>query len=176
MDVLIPKVSLGVRFNKIFDNPQMIDIKLSLLSNIFFGESSDLKLELMEKGLINDTFGYYSDFNKSASFFILSGDSESPDELYNILEEFVKDLPNKEIDEYLFECAKRSLIGQYIYLLNSIESTAQTFTTCLYSGNNLYTMIEVIKKFKVSDLDEIKDLFKNVITTKFEIFPNEENE
>ncbi len=176
MDVLIPKVSLGVRFNKIFDNPQMIDIKLSLLSNIFFGESSDLKLELMEKGLINDTFGYYADFNKSASFFILSGDSESPDELYNILEEFVKDLPNKEIDEYLFECAKRSLIGQYIYLLNSIESTAQTFTTCLYSGNNLYNMIEIIKKFKVSDLDEIKDLFKNVITTKFEIFPNEENE
>lgn len=176
MDVLIPKVSLGVRFNKIFDNPQMMDIKLSLLSNIFFGESSDLKLELMEKGLINDTFGYYSDFNKSASFFMLNGDSESPDELYNILEEFVKDLPNKKIDEYLFECAKRSLIGQYIYLLNSIESTAQNFTTSLYSGNNLYTMIEVIKKLNVSDLDEVKNLFKNIIITKFEIFPNEGNE
>ena len=83
---------------------------------------------------------------------------------------------NKKIDEYLFECAKRSLIGQYIYLLNSLESTAQTFTTCLYSGNDLYTMIDVIKKFDVSSLDDVKDLFKNIITTKFEIFPNEENE
>ena len=176
MDVLIPKVSLGVRFKDVFDNPQLMDIKLSLLSNIFFGESSDLKMELMDKGLINDTFGYYSDFNKSASFFMLTGDSEKPDELYNILEEYVKDIPNKKIDEYLFECAKRSLIGQYIYLLNSLESTAQTFTTCLYSGNDLYTMIDVIKKFDVSSLDDVKDLFKNIITTKFEIFPNEENE
>ena len=176
MDVLIPKVSLGVRFKDVFDNPQLMDIKLSLLSNIFFGESSDLKMELMDKGLINDTFGYYSDFNKSASFFMLTGDSEKPDELYNILEEYVKDIPNKKIDEYLFECAKRSLIGQYIYLLNSLESTAQTFTTCLYSGNDLYTMIDVIKKFDVSSLDDVKDLFKNIITTKFEIFPNDENE
>ena len=58
MDVMMPKVSLGVRFNKIFDNPQLIDLKISLLSNILIGESSDLRLELMDKGLINDTFGY----------------------------------------------------------------------------------------------------------------------
>ena len=176
MDVLIPKVSLGVRFNKIFDNPQMIDIKLSLLSNILFGESSDLRLELMDKGLINDSFGYYSDFNSSASYFMLTGDSENPDELYKILEEYVLNIPNMEIDEYLFECAKRNLIGSYIYLLNSLESTAQMFTTCLYSGNNLYTIIDEIKKFDVNVLDEVKELFKNVIVTKFEIFPNEENE
>lgn len=176
MDVLIPKVSLGVRFKGVMDNPQMMDIKLSLLCNIFFGESSDFRMELMDKGLINDSFGYYADFNKSASFFMLTGDSEKPDELYKILEDYVTDLPNKEIDEYLFECAKRNLIGQYIYLLNSLESTAQTFTTCLYSGNNLYTIIDEIKKFDVSSLDEVKDLFKTIITTKFEIFPNEENE
>ena len=37
-------------------------------------------------------------------------------------------------------------------------------------------MIEVIKKLNLSDLDEVKDLFKNIIITKFEIFPNEGNE
>ena len=174
MDVLIPKVSLGVRFNKIFDNPQMIDIKLGLLSSILTGESSDFKLELMNEGLINDTFGYYSDFNKSASYFILSGDSEEPDKLFDRLKEYVLDIPNKEIDDELFECARRNLIGQYISLLNSIEATAQMYTTCVYSGNDLYTMIDEIKKFKISDLDEIKELFKNCIITKYEIFPNEE--
>ena len=174
MDVLIPKVALGVRFNKIFDNPQMIDIKLGLLSSILTGESSDFKLELMNEGLINDTFGYYSDFNKSASYFILSGDSEEPDKLFDRLNEFVKDIPNKKIDEELFECARRNLIGQYISLLNSIEATAQMYTTCIYSGNDLYTMIDEIKKFKISDLDEVKELFKNCIITKYEIFPNDE--
>ena len=49
------------------------------------------------------------------------------------------------------------------------------FTTCSYSGNDLYTMIDEIKKFKISDLDEVKELFKNCIITKYEIFPNEEN-
>ncbi len=176
MDVMMPKLSLGIRFNKIFDNPQLIDLKISLLSNILIGESSDLRLELMEKGLINDTFGYYSDFNESASYYILSGDSDNPDELYNELEKFVKNIPNMKIDEKLFEGAKRNLIGQYIYILNSLEGTANNYTTCDFSGNNLYTMIDVIKSFDISVLDEIKDLFKNVIITKFEIFPNEENE
>ena len=175
MDVLIPKLALGVRFNKIFDNTQMMDIKLGLLASILTGESSDFKLELMNEGLINDTFGYYSDFNKSASYFILSGDSEEPDLLFDRLKEYVIDIPNKEIDEELFECARRNLIGQYISLLNSIEATAQMFTTCSYSGNDLYTMIDKIKKFKISDLDEVKELFKNCIITKYEIFPNEEN-
>ena len=176
MDVMMPKLSLGIRFNKIFDNPQLIDLKISLLSNILIGESSDLRLELMEKGLINDTFGYYSDFNESASYYILSGDSDNPDELYNELEKFVKNIPNMKIDEKLFEGAKRNLIGQYIYMLNSLEGTANNYTTCDFSGNNLYTMVDVIKSFDISVLDEIKDLFKNVIITKFEIFPNEENE
>ena len=176
MDVMMPKLSLGIRFNKIFDNPQLIDLKISLLSNILIGESSDLRLELMEKGLINDTFGYYCDFNKSASYYMLSGDSEYPDELYNELEKFIKEIPNMKIDETLFEGAKRNLIGQYIYMLNSLEGTANNYTTCDFSGNNLYTMIDVIKSFDISILDEVKELFKNCIITKFEIFPNEENE
>ena len=172
MDVLIPKVSLGVRFKKIYDNFQMQDIKLSILGSILFGESSDLRMELMDKGLINDTFGHYSDFNKSASYLMIQGDSNKPDELFDILKSFVLDIPNKEIDDESFECAKRALIGQFMYILNSLESTAQNFASCLFSGNNLYTIINDIKNMKKSDLDEVKDMFKDIIITKFEIFPD----
>ena len=107
---------------------------------------------------------------------MLSGDSDNPDELYNALENFIKDIPSIKIDEDLFEGAKRNLIGQYIYMLNSIESTAQNYTTSDFSGNDFYQMIDTIKSFDISVLDEVKELFKNVIITKFEIFPNEENE
>ena len=172
MDVLIPKVSLGVRFKKIYDNFQMQDIKLSILGSILFGESSTLRMELMDKGLINDTFGHYSDFNKSASYLMIQGDSNKPDELFDILKSFVLDIPNKEIDDESFECAKRALIGQFMYILNSLESTAQNFASCLFSGNNLYTIINDIKNMKKSDLDEVKDMFKDIIITKFEIFPD----
>ena len=173
MDIIIPKVSIGIRFKNIYENFQMQDIKLGLLSSIFFGESSELRDKLMEEGLINDTFGYYSDFNKSASFLMIQGDSENPNELYQKLESFIRDIPNMNIDPEIFECAKRALIGQYIYILNSLESTAQNFASCLFSGNNLYTIIEDIKKMEVSDLDDVKDMFKDIITTKFTIFPNE---
>ncbi|MCR5461792.1 MAG: insulinase family protein [bacterium] len=172
MDVLIPKVSLGLRFKKIYENFQMQDIKMSILTAILFGESSSLRMDLMEKGLINDTFSNYSDFNKSASYLMIQGDSAKPDELFNILKKFILDIPNKAITDEEFECAKRALIGQFIYILNSLESTAQNFSSCLFSGNNLYTIINDIKNMKKTDLDEIKNMFKEVIITKFEIFPD----
>jgi len=175
MDILTPKLSLGIRFKNIYPNPQLQDIKLGLLLSILLGESSSFKLELMNKGLINDTFGYYSDFNKSASYMMIQGDSDDTTTLYNELYKFVKDIPNKTIDEESFECAKRALIGQFMFILNSLESTAQNFSTCLLSGNNLYTIIDTIKSFNISTLDEIKDMFKDIIITKFEIFPDEEN-
>ena len=172
MDVLIPKLSVGIRFKKIYENFQLQDIKTSILTAILFGESSDLRMKLMKKGLINDTFGNYSDFNKSASYLMIQGDSNKPDELFDILKSFVLDIPNKEIDDESFECAKRALIGQFMYILNSLESTAQNFASCLFSGNNLYTIINDIKNMKKSDLDEVKDMFKDIIITKFEIFPD----
>ena len=174
MDVLIPKLSLGVRFKNTYDNFQMVDIKMGLLCGILFGDSSSLRMELMDKNLINDSFGYYTDFNKSASYFMLTSDSENPEELYSILEHQVKNIPNVVIKEEDFECAKRALMGQFIGILNSLEATAQNFTSCLFSGNNLYTIINDIKALDVSSLDEIKDMFKDIIITKFEICPNEE--
>ena len=173
MDILIPKLSIGVRFKNIYENFQLQDIKLSILCSILFGESSALRMELMEKGLINDTCGHYTDFNKSASYFMIQGDSEHPKELFRILKDYILDIPNKKIDKEDFECAKRALIGQYMYILDSLELTAQNFASCLFSGNNLYTIINEIKAMDVSCLDEIKDMFKDIILTKFEIYPNE---
>ena len=173
MDVLIPKLSIGVRFKNLYKNFQLQDIKLSILCSILFGESSALRMELMEKGLINDTFGHYTDFNKSASYFMIQGDSEKPNELFKILKDFIYDIPNKKIDNEDFECAKRALIGQYMYILDSLELTAQNFSSCLFSGNNLYTIINDIKAMDVSSLDDVKDMFKDIILTKFEIYPNE---
>lgn len=172
MDVLIPKLSIGVRFKNLYQNFQLQDIKLSILCSILFGESSALRMELMEKGLINDTFGHYTDFNKSASYFMIQGDSENPDELFKILKDYILDIPNKMIDKEDFECAKRALIGQYMYILDSLELTAQNFASCLFSGNNLYTIINDIKAMDVSSLDDVKDMFKDIILTKFEIYPN----
>ena len=103
---------------------------------------------------------------------MIQGDSESPDELFKILKDYIYDIPNKVIDKEDFECAKRALIGQYMYILDSLELTAQNFSSCLFSGNNLYTIINEIKAMDVSSLDEIKDMFKDIILTKFEIYPN----
>ena len=172
MDVLIPKVSLGIRFKNLYENFQMQDIKMSILTSILFGESSSLRMQLMDKGLINDTFSNYSDFNKSASYLMIQGDSAKPDELFDTLKEFILNIPNMSITDEEFECAKRALIGQFIYILNSLESTAQNFASCLFSGNNLYTIINDIKAMKKSDLNEIKNMFKEIIITKFEIFPD----
>lgn len=175
MDVLIPKVSIGVRFKDIYENYQMQDIKVSLLCSILFGESSSLRMDLMKKGLINDTFGHYTDFNKSASYLMVQSDSDRPEELFDELNKFIKDIPYMNIDNESFECAKRALIGQFIYILNSLEATAQNFASCLFSGNNLYTIIDDIKNLTIESLDEVKEMFKEIIITKFEIFPNEEN-
>ena len=172
MDVLIPKVSIGVRFKDIYENYQMQDIKVSLLCSILFGESSSLRMDLMKKGLINDTFGHYTDFNKSASYLMVQSDSDRPEELFDELNKFIKDIPYMNIDNESFECAKRALIGQFIYILNSLEATAQNFASCLFSGNNLYTIIDDIKNLTIESLDEVKLMFKEIIITKFEIFPN----
>ena len=65
------------------------------------------------------------------------------------------------------------MLQQYMYILDSLESTAQNFASCIFSGNNLYTIINEIKNMSIKDINEVKDMFKDIIITDFEIYPDE---
>lgn len=174
MDVSMPKLYMGYRFKHKKNNYQLEDLKLNLLLTILTGDSSELREKLMNKNLINDTFGYYSDLNSSSSYVIFSSDTSNVDELEKELKQFVDNISDIEISYEDFNRSRNAFIGRFINMINSLESTAMNFSSFSFENNNLYDLVEYLKNLTLDDLNSVKNLFKEYVYTKFEIFPNEE--
>lgn len=130
------------------------DIILYVLAS----KSSKLYNDLIEKGLINETFGYECFEGRGYCASILSGESRDPDKVSEIIKEYVKDLHLKGIEKEDFERAKKSIYGKTVSLLNSAENIANAMLTLDFSNKELFEAIECIAK---TTLDDVNERLKN---------------
>lgn len=130
------------------------DIILYVLAS----KSSKLYNDLIEKGLINETFGYECFEGRGYCASILSGESRDPDKVAEIIKEYVKDLHSKGIEKEEFERAKKSIYGKTVSLLNSAENIANALLSLDFSNKELFESIECIAK---TTLEEVNEKLKN---------------
>ena len=132
MEVAMPMFQLGFKCEPIGTGEAAIrqEIVGDLAAEALFGESSQLYLELYEKGLIDSSFGGGFETVQGMSMLTASGDSDDPKAVRDAILARAMTLAETGIPMADFLRMKRSALGRRLRDLDSFDSTC--FRLCAY--------------------------------------------
>lgn len=123
-----------------------------ILMRVLFGSSSEFYMKLYEQGLIDGTFGTDVELEKSYGFSSLSGESNNPKRVFELVLEHIKEVKKTGIDQETFERAKRVMIGKNLKDYNSVEKIGNDFIRAFMDGFNPLDCNEVVEKVTMEAL------------------------
>lgn len=157
LSVSMPIFMIGFKDNEKYTDGYALSkrrIMTQLLLEIYFGQSSDFYMTLYNKGLINTSFSKETELEKSYGFTALSGESKSPEEVYEFVKDYINDLKDKEIDEDSLLRAKRILIGKNLKAYNSVENIGNSLIKVFFNGENPLFYNEITQSITSAELKE----------------------
>ena len=132
MEVAMPMFQIGFKCEDPGKGEAAVrrEFVADLASEILFGESSQLYLQLYEEGIIDGSFGGGFETVAAMGMLTVSGDSDDPQRVLSALMERAKELCDKGISEADLLRMKRSAMGRRIRALDSASSLV--FRICAY--------------------------------------------
>ena len=156
MDVQRPKVMLGVKgldADVTGNQAEKYKIYGSLLLELLFGRSSTHFIDLYDNGLIDDSFGYSFNLDRSFNFMAIESDTEEPKLLEDKLKRILLDWEtDANLTNEKFDLLKKSMIGEQLQAFNSLEYIANHYSTLLFSGAELFEVVPLIEEASLEDI------------------------
>lgn len=175
MEVTTPKVFLGIKdVTKDRQGEVLLknEIAVDIIFDLIFGSSSAYYEEMLDKGYINDTFSYETNFESAFGFSIVGGDTRYPDELASSLREKLESISTMAFNEDEFNRIKNKKVGRFLSALNSVEFIANQFTQYAFNGVHLFTILDILEKLTIKDLQQVaKDYFVADRFSTFKLLP-----
>ncbi|KAF1295199.1 zinc protease [Enterococcus sp. JM4C] len=164
MAVSRPKFVLGIKGTAELpeEGRELLRFKLamSLFMQLVLGNTSQSYLNLYNSGVIDDSFGFEFNLDRSFYFADFSGDADQPVEAANKIEEVLLGFKeNPEINQENLTLLKKKMLGKYFQSLNSLEYIANQFTQSLFGDTTLFDMPEVIQSIELSDVMAVAESF-----------------
>ncbi|WP_076461190.1 EF-P 5-aminopentanol modification-associated protein YfmH [Limosilactobacillus caccae] len=163
MDIVRPKVVVGLRGTKHFDDGrQRLHYKLAidLLLDVLFDDTSDNYLRLYNNETLDDSFSYNFEMQRGFHFAYFSSDTNQlerfADEVIAILESADQQI---EAARTRFEGIKNAELGRLIGLLDSPEAIANRYAGDLFAGASLMDEIQLLKSITIDDLYQVANEF-----------------
>jgi predicted Zn-dependent peptidase len=176
-EVAMPKLALGFRGEDVLptDSRELLEYKLSnqLLLDMLFGKTSHRYEEMYNSGLVDDSFGYGFDMDKSFHFANITVDTEKPQEVSKVLQEALKSYKiGKDFEKENLEMLKRETLGDYYKSLNSLEYIANQFSSNIYGDINFFDLPEILAGITLEKISRHAEKFvENMQIVDFIIYP-----
>ena len=167
MEVSKPLYTIGIK-DKPAEEKEKVKkhIAIEILLNLLIGGSSELYKKLYNMGNSYDAPSIEYEFDKNYAFILITGQSNNPEELFNMFKDQVKDAIKDGINEQDFDRVKRTIYGEYVKEFNDVTSIARMFLNDFFKGINSFDYLEEIDTLNVEYLNQVlKDVFneKNMI-------------
>lgn len=127
------------------------DVMMCALSS----NSSKLYKELMDEGLINESFGYEQLEGPNYNGAIFSGETKDPKKVAEIIKKHISNARENGLDADEFEVAKRAVYGENISYLNSVSAIGGALINLNFAGRELFGVIDAIAALKIEDANEM---------------------
>ena len=161
-DVLQPNALLGITL-PVFDfsstNYIKTELSLAIFSEIMFGKGTKTYQSLLEKELINETFGTDITLEEDYAFMLIGGNTNNVEELYSEVQSIIDTTIINSISPVHFKRILHQIIGGFINSLNSIEYIANQYTSYNIHHTSLFDMLEIAKSITIKDIEEVKTYF-----------------
>ena len=161
MEVSQPMYTIGIKDKPIdhMESNQIVqkELAMQILLELLVGKSSYLYKELYNKGSIYGGIGYSYEVSKSYAHILFSGQSNNPEEVYEMLKKQIEYFKKEGISPKDFERIKRKIYGEYIEEYNDVGNIARMFLTDYFKGVNSFAYLEQIKNIHVENLIQLLD-------------------
>ncbi|WP_105979657.1 EF-P 5-aminopentanol modification-associated protein YfmH [Staphylococcus simulans] len=175
INIQIPRLMLGFK-----NVPQQAskevfmkrDIEMTFFFEMVLGEETDFYQNLLNEGLIDDTFGYQFVLEPSYSFSLITSSTPDPDKLKSLLLDELKAKVGNLEDEEAFELLKKQFIGEFISSLNSPEYIANQYTKLYFEGVSLFNMLDIVDSITLESINEAAEKslnFDQIADSRLEI-------
>lgn len=133
------------------------DILLFMLAS----QNSKMYRDLLDNNLINSSFSYEFFEGEGFACTMFGGESRNPKAAAKMIADYIEKTKNDGIDESEFEIAKKSVYGEIVSSLNSVDSIANMIADGHLSKKELYSYIEAVANAKISDIESRLDFLMN---------------
>ena len=155
MPVAVPLFDIGFKedsTDKYATNKEQLCT--SILMNAFVGESSALYRSLLDKGLINSSFGYEYLEGLGYRSLILSGESRDPKAVAGIIDAAVRKLHKEGITREDFENAKKVVYGKMLAGFDHKQSIASELISGEFTGREIFGAVDAAAAITLEDVNE----------------------
>lgn len=123
-----------------------------ILLELLAGRGSELYAQLMEQGLINETFGsgYFEGSGYAA--FLFSGESKNPDAVMRALKDRIQTMQQQGIDLQRFEEERNAMYGRLLMGLNDVESCGDWLLDDHFYGRKPFGLIDSVASLDVKSV------------------------
>lgn len=155
LGVDIMKFALGFKEN--YSEPvrtakETLLMKIAL--EVIAGKVSHLYSRLMEKQLINTSFGKEYFTGRGFSMPIFTGESNDPQKVRDEIIAEIESIKADGIADEDFEVALKKLYGAEIYQYNDVEDMAGNMIEAYFNGTDLFSSIDLYKTTTKADVEE----------------------
>lgn len=162
MKLQSPRLMLGFKNQPLNEGSEKYvqrDLEMTFFYELIFGEETDFYQDLLNKDLIDETFGYQFVLEPSYSFSIITSATQQPDELKELLINELKKYRGHLADQEAFDLLKKQFIGEFISSLNSPEYIANQYAKLYFEGVSVFDMLEIVENITLESVNETSKLF-----------------
>ncbi len=135
-------------------------IALEILLNILIGASSELYKKLYDIGNSYSVPSIEYEFDKNYAHILINGQSNNPEELFEMLKKQINKFIQEGINEEEAERTKKMIYGEYIKEYNDVIDISRMFLSDYFKGINSFDYLEEIEAINVEYLNQVlKDVF-----------------
>jgi len=169
MDIGMPMFAMGFKCGKVENGTEFLktDLIASLSLSILAGKSSKLYADLYSHSLVSDSFSAEYETVTDQSHIIISGESNDPQAVSDMLRAEIDRINDNGIDVGYFNRIKKSYHGKLIRSLNSFENTCAGIASTYFKGCSYFDRISVLDAITKDDVE--KFIRNNLTPEKFAI-------
>ncbi len=151
------------------------NVKIDLLTDVLFGDTSSFAIEVYESGLING-FDASAFHGEGGSKIFLEGETDDPEKAYRRIVEYIEAVKATGLSREDFERVKRASYASYIKMFDSTH-LAEEYLFMLREGYDPFTYGEALKNARFEDVQAlIPVLFKEEYYAMSTVHPKREKE
>ncbi|GLO66057.1 EF-P 5-aminopentanol modification-associated protein YfmH [Oceanobacillus kimchii] len=157
MPVSIPKCTVGIKepINNLKGNDFLRrDMLVGMFLSHFFSTGGPFYQELYEDGLIDDSFYFETNLDATFGYSLIGTNTDQPNRFSDRVKDLLLSTKDIRLDEETFTRMKKKKIGQLLRSMNSLEFTANKFTSYLHLGVNLFEIVPFIQQLTVDDANQ----------------------
>ena len=126
-----------------------VDVLLAML----FSSTSKIYRDMLDKGLINQSFSYEYFETEGCSCVLLDGESQKPKEVYDTIIDYIKELKEKGLSKEDYEISKKAVYGDAISSLNSVNSIGNGLMESHFTNREFFSYDDEIYNLQFSDVE-----------------------